>query len=229
MSMYAVFCVARDIPPVRSAVLAAHDDQLDPELIALPDPPRPHRTLTLVVLVLAAAAAMAMTFVLRQDITYALTSRTPAELGDLRSADARELQLRDNRLVRAEAILGPEGGIRYERLLSSDTFHAVPVAGRPDIWVVLRVPARGESARWEPPRQFAGRLVRFDSAGPRQRGLASTIERATHEPSAAAAWLLLDGETPADERWALVLAMALLGFAAWHIAATARMIRKVPV
>jgi hypothetical protein len=209
--------------------LARFEEEPDPELVALPAPPRQHRTLTLAILVLAAAAALAMLFALRHDITYALVSRTPADLGDLRVAEARELEAHDNRLVRAEASLGAAGGIRYERLLSAATFRAVPVAGRPDLWVELRVPAGDESGRWEPPRQFAGRLVRFERAGPRRRGLASAIEHATHERPTSGAWLLVDGENPADAGWALVLATAFLGFAVWHITAAARMIRKVPV
>jgi hypothetical protein len=227
--MYAVLGVSREIPSVPSPLELARFDEPDPDLVALPDPPRQHRTLALAIFALAAVAALAMVFVLRHDITYALTSSTPADLGDLRGAEARELEAHENRLVRAEGALGAAGGIRYERLLLADTFRAVPVAGRPDIWVELRVPSGEESGRWEPPRQFAGRLVRFDRTGPRRRGLASAIEHATHERVATGAWLLVDGERPADAKWALVLALAFLGFAVWHVTATARMLRKVPV
>jgi hypothetical protein len=228
MSMYAVLGVSRELPSGPSSLhLAGFEEQLDPELVSLPDPPRAHRTLTLVTLALAALAAVAMIFALRHDISYALASRTPVNLGDLRSVDTRELDMHENRFVRAEAPLGAAGGIRYERLLAADTFRAVPVAGRTDVWIELRVPAGEESGRWEPPRQFAGRLVHFENAGPRLRGLASAIEHANHEVVAGGAWLLVDGENPANLRWAMVLALALLAFAVWHITATARMLRKV--
>jgi hypothetical protein len=230
MSMYAVLGVSRDIPSLPSSMqLAGYEEQFDPELVALPDPPRPHRTLTLFTLALAGAAAVAMILALRHDITYALGSRTPGNLGDLRIADARELAAHENRFVRAEAALGAAGGIRYERLLSAGTFRAVPVVGRTDLWIELRVPAGEETGRWEPPRQFAGRLARFESAGPRLHGLARAVERANHEGVASGAWLLVDGEKPADLKWVLVLAMALLGFAVWHVVATVRMLRRVRV
>jgi hypothetical protein len=229
MSMYAVLSVSREIPSASTPMrLAGFEEQIDPELVALPNPPRRRRALMLVVLLLAAMAALAMIFAIRHDIRYALANRTPADLGDLRTADARELQTYENRLVRAEATLTLASGIRYERLLSTGTFHTIPVAGRQDIWVEVRIPPGEEASRPEAPRQVVGRLVRLDGAGPRRGGLASAIEHATHERIATAAWLLIDGENPSDARWALLLALAFLGFAIWHIAATARMIRKVP-
>lgn len=231
MSMYAVLGVSRDIPSVPSPMHLARaelEDQLDPELVALPSPPRQQRALTVLVLALAAAAALTMIFALRYDVAYCLAQTSPANVGDLRMPSAGVLASHENHLVHAEALLGAAGGIRYERLLSADTFRSVPVAGRRDIWVEVRVPAGQESGRWEPPRSFTGRLVRFDAGGPRHRGLASAIERTTHERLPSGAWLLVDGEDPAHARWALILAATFLGFAAWHLAAIARMLRKLP-
>ncbi len=206
------------------------DGELDPELLALPDPPRRERTRSVVVLALAAAAALAMVFALRHDVAYALARPAPADLGDLgdlRTATPAVLSAHENRPVRAEAMLGAAGAIRYERLLSDDTFRVVPVAGRRDVWVEVRVPAGQESGRWEPPRAFSGRLVRFDDAGPRHRGLAKAIEQTTHERVAAGAWLLVDGDDPAGARWALVFAATFLVFAGWHAVTIARMLRRV--
>jgi hypothetical protein len=201
-------------------------DELDPELVALPAPPRRERTLTLVVLGVAAVTALAMVFALRYDVAYALTRSVPSSVGDLRVASSAMLAPYENRPVRAEAMLGVAGGIRYERLLSEETFRTVPVAGRRDIWVEVRVPAGQESGRWEPPRSFTGRLVHFDAAGPRHSGLANAIERTTHERMLSGAWLLVDGEEPADARRVLVLAATFLGFAAWLVTAIARLLRK---
>jgi hypothetical protein len=160
-------------------------------------------------------------------VAYAFVRAGPASLGDLRSAGITVLEANENRPVVAEAFLGAAGGIRYERLLSDDTFRAVPVAGRRDVWVEVRVPAGQESDRWEPPRALSGRLVRFASAGPRHRGLASAIEQTAHERVPDGAWLLVDGEDPAQTRWAVVLATAFLAFAAWHAATIVRMLRRV--
>jgi hypothetical protein len=195
--------------------------------VALPGPPRRQRTFTIAILSLACVLALQMAIALRHDVAYAVTSGSAATLGDLRTVSADALAANENRPVRAEALLGAAGGIRYERALSDDTFRALPVAGRRDVWVDVRVPAGKESGRWEPPRSLGGRLVRFDSAGPRHRGLASAIEQATHESVARGAFLLVDGEDPARARWSVVLAVMFFGFAVWNAVGIVRLVRKV--
>ncbi len=204
-------------------------EELDPELLALPDPPRRERTLTVVVLAVAAVLSLAMVFGLRHDVAYALRGggSTAADLGDLHDATEATLAGLDNRYVRAESLLGAAGGIRYERPFVDDTFRTLPVAGRRDVWVDVRVPAGQETGRWEPPRSFTGRLVRFGGAGPRHRGLASAIERASSTEVPAGAWLLVDGEAPEKARWTILLAAMFLGCAAWNMIAITRIVRKV--
>lgn len=221
--------LSREVPSVPSALELAPDskDELDPELLALPAPPRRERTLTVVVLALAAALSLAMVFALRRDVAYAFASSTPAGLGELRIASAETLAANENRMVGAEGMLGAAGGIRYERPFLDDTFRTLAVAGREDVWVDVRVPAGQESGRWEPPRAFTGRLVRFGAAGPRHRGLATAIERTTGRTVPPGAWLLVDGEAPESARWTALLAAMFLGFAAWNAVAIARILRKI--
>jgi len=208
------------MPSVPSALelAASLDDELDPELLALPDPPRRERTLTVVVLALAAALSLAMVFALRGDVAYALADRTPAGIGELRTTSSETLAGNENRLVHAEGMLGAAGGIRYERPFVDD---------RDDLWVDVRVPSGLESGRWEPPRGFTGRLVRFGGAGPRHRGLASAIGRTTGSGVPPRAWLIIDGEDPESARWTLLLAILFLGFAVWNGMAIARIVRTV--
>jgi hypothetical protein len=222
--------VSREVPSVPSPLElggSQRPDEFDPELLSLPDPPRRERTLTVVVLAVAAALSLAMVFALRRDVGYALASSTPAGVGDLRTASEATLAAGENRLVHAEAMLGAAGGIRYERPFVDDTFRTLPVPGKDDVWVDVRVPAGQESGRWEPPRTFTGRLVRFESAGPRHRGLAGAIGRTTGSRVPAGAWLLVDGEDPGSARWTILLAAMFLGFAAWNVIAIARIVRKV--
>jgi hypothetical protein len=210
------------------------NDEPDPELLSLPDPPRKERTLTVVVLALAAAAALAMVFALRRDVAYAMAGgaaaggATHGDLGDLGTVNEGTLAANENRLVRADGLLGAAGGIRYERPFVEDTFRTVPVAGRADVWVDVRVPAGQESGRWEPPRSFVGRLVKIRAAGPRHRGLAGAIEETTKSRVPPGAWLLVDGEEPAGSRWTVVLAAMFLGFAVWNAGAIRRIVRRVP-
>ncbi len=228
VSRYAASSVPQ-APQVPSLELRGPEssEELDPELLALPDPPRRERTLTVVVLAVAALLSLAMVFALRHDVSYALAGSTAVDVGDLHAATDATLASRENRFVRAEALLGAAGGIRYERPFVEDTFRTLPVAGRRDLWVDVRVPAGQETGRWEPPRSFTGRLVRFDGSGPRHRGLASAIQRASSTEVPAGSWLLVDGEAPDKARWTVLLAVMFLGFAAWNLVAIARIVRKV--
>jgi hypothetical protein len=202
---------------------------VDPELLALPDPPRTSRTLTVLLLALATAASLAMAGALRRDVAYAFGADSPVNVGDLGTASDDALAASEGALVRADGTLGAAGGIRYERPFVADTFRMLPVLGRAGhtMWVEVRVPAGQESGRWEPPHAFIGRLVRFDAAGPRHRGLRGAIEDVTHEAVPAGAWLLVDGEDPAHARWSIVLTVLFLGFAAWNVASIARILRRV--
>jgi|HubBroStandDraft_6_1064221.scaffolds.fasta_scaffold99582_1 hypothetical protein len=230
MSRYPVTALPRGtthLPTALELAASEREDEIDPELLSLPNPPRGGRTLAVLILGIAAIAAVGMAFVLRHDVVYALANASPATVGDLRTATGAGLQSHENHYVRAEGMLGVAGGIRYERPFVDDTFRTLPVAGRTDVWVDVRVPEGQESGRWEPSRSFTGRLVRFDSAGPRHRALAAAIERATHVPVPAGAWLLVDGEAPESMRWVIVLAGMFLGFAVWNGASIARLVRRV--
>jgi hypothetical protein len=226
-----VTAVPRGTTPLQSSALELaareREDEIDPELVSLPNPPRRGRTVAVLILGVAAVAAIGMAVVLRHDVLYALASTSPVTVGDLRIATDATLESNENHLVRAEGMLGAAGGIRYERPFVDDTFRTLPVAGRANVWVDLRVPEGQESGRWEPPHSFTGRLVRFDAAGPRHRALAAAIERAARVPVPGGAWLVVDGEAPESMRWAIVLAGLFLGFAVWNGSAIARLLRKV--
>jgi hypothetical protein len=200
-------------------------DDVDPELLALPSPPRKERTLTLLLLALTAIASLAMAAALRADAAYAFRSSIPIDLGDLREASPASLT--DDRFVSAHAMLGAAGAIRFERPFEGDTYRLSPVAGRGDVWVEVRVPAGTENGRYVPPSQFRGHLTRFRAGGLRNRGLAAAVESATGQSVPTPAWLLVDGETPNDATWAVGLVALFVGFALWNLAAIARIVRRV--
>jgi hypothetical protein len=212
-------------PPMVGERGVSRDDEVDPELLGLPDPPKKERTMTLVLLAVTALAALAMVFALRRDAAYAFASTRAAELGDLRSAAAGAFA--DNLFVEGFGMLGAAGAIRYERPFEEDSYRLSPVAGRSDLWVEVRVPAGQENARYVPPTHFDGRLVRLDRAGPRHRGLAKAALDATGQEVPANAWLLVDDEAPSNARWAVALVALFLAFAVWNLAAIARLVRRV--
>lgn len=204
------------------------DDAIDPELLDLPDPPKRERSFTVGTLIFTAVASLAMVGALRGDAGYAFGAARPVELGDLGSAPAAAFV--ENGFVSGSAMLGGAHAIRYERPLVSDSFRLMPVMGRlgsEALWVEVRVPAGAENIRYVPPSQFTGRLVKFESAGPKHRGLASAVHAATGQKVPDASWLLVEGEAPTGARWAIMLIAMFLGFAAWNLAVVAKLLRKV--
>jgi hypothetical protein len=200
-------------------------DALDPELASLPSPPRRERAATIALLAATALASAFMVLTLARDAAYAFASPTVADLGELRTAGAELFAA--NAYVRGTAMLGAAGAIRFERPAESDSFRLAPVAGRPDVWVELRVPEGVAPDRFVPPTSFAGRLVRFDAAGPRHRGLASAVQSLTGQSVPPGAWLIVDGESPGAARWAVALVAVFAVFAAWNALAIARIVRRV--
>ncbi len=206
-------------------VSASREEELDPELLALPDPPRQQRTLTLVLLAATALASLAMVYSLRRDVAYAFASSVALELGELGQVSFGPLE--GNKLVRGRAMLGAAGAIRYERPFESPSYRLAPVAGHPNIWVEVQVPEGAESGRFIPPQQFVGRLVPFVKAGPKHRGLARAINGATGQVVPEGAWLLADGERPSDARWAVALVVLFALFAGWNLVTMVKLVRKV--
>ncbi len=212
-----------DMP--RPRVGAGDRAEVDPELLSLPDPPRVQRNTTVAVLAITALASLAMCSGLARDAAYALASTRTAELGDLNHAPSSAFA--ENVLARGEGLVGAAGGIRYQRPFESDSYRLMPLAGRSDVWVELRVPSGQESGRYVPPSSFEGRLVRFERAGLRHRGLGEVASGTGGATVSGAAWLLVDGETPERSRWAVTLVVLFLGFAFWNVLGIARLLRRV--
>ena len=182
----------------------------------------------MLLLAVTALASAAMVLLLARDAAYAFATTdggAAAPLGELRTVPAERLA--SNSYVQGEGMLGGASAIRFRRTFESDSFRLAPVAGRPDVWVELRVPEGADPERFVPPTRFAGRLVSFDSAGPRHRGLARSVHELTGQPVPPGAWLLVDGEAPGQARWALVLVALFAGFAVWNAVTIARLVKRV--
>jgi hypothetical protein len=200
-------------------------EEIDPELLQLPDPPRKERRATLALLAVTAMASLAMVVSLRRDAAYAFASSNSTDLGDLRVTDTNAFV--PNGYVEGHGMLAAAGALRYERPFESDSYRIAPVAGQANIWVEVRVPTGEEGARYVPKTAFSGRMIPFRDVGPRHRGLRSAITAQTGEAVPGDAWLVIDDQPPASSRWAVML-VALFGiFAAWNLGAMWKLTRKV--
>jgi hypothetical protein len=201
------------------------EDDVDPELLALPPPAKGQRQATVLLLLIVALTASAMAFALRGEALYAFAPAREVDLGELYALDTAKLP--ENRYVRAHGTLGGALAVRFERPFEADTYRVSPVMGRRDLWVEIRVPSGEEGARYVPPTSFTGRIVRWSDSGLRHRGLAGAVGSITHETIPEGAWLLVDGEAPSSARWTLGLALMFATFAVWCLVTTGRLLRRV--
>jgi len=199
--------------------------EVDPELVALPAPPRRERTLAAVLMLVTAAASVAMCWALRGEVGYAFRRAVPASIGEL--ADWKPGASDSGTYVEARGLLGTTGAIRYSRPLEGDSFRLQPVAGNPGLWVEIRVPEGMEGPRFIPPTNFAGRLSSMRDAGLRHGGLARSVHTQTSVVIPPDAWILVDGASPRASRWAVALFGLFAFFTLWNVVSTIRILRPV--
>jgi hypothetical protein len=201
-------------------------EQPDADLEALPPPRRPWRRLTLVVMSATLLASLGLAAALRGELLFSLSAKPPHGLGELSrfapsAGDA-------NTWVQGEGELEAQGAIAYRRPLESDSYRLSRVSGTQKLWVQVRVPRDDDDPdhkRFVPPTSFVGRLVPASQGGVRLSQLGSAIAEAGRPPLPSDAWLLIDGEAPANTRWTLGLGALLVGFAAFNLIGLRRLLR----
>lgn len=198
----------------------------DPELLALPAPPKRERLLTVALMAITAIAAGLLAWSLRSEARYAIASSAPKDLGDLVGFDAGSAQP-NTYVTGSSKLLGTKGAIKYGRPAESDSFRLAPVAGNDKLWVEIRVPEGFEGPRFIPPTTFAGRLVPFSEAGLRHSGLPETVRQKGGGNVPADAWILIDGSSPRASRWALALVVVFAAFALWNVVGVVRLLARV--
>lgn len=220
--MSAIDDLRNDDTPHKSA------DGPDPELIELPRPRRPFRRLALATLASTVLVAASLICGLYGDLRYTLSGRPVAELGELSALNLAAGQR--NTWVRGDGEVEPIGGIRYERPLESDSFRLARLRGHSSLWVQIRVPRGYENEYFVAPTTFSGRLVPIHSLGLRYSTLAAAPEDAGWESGhlPASAWVLIDGETPANIRWVVGLVGLFGSFALFSLWALYSLLRPAP-
>jgi hypothetical protein len=197
----------------------------DPELEQLPRPRHPWRKTTIGSLLFCFVLSVTLLVGLLGDITFSLRRGPPQELGNL--AGLRPEQPPLNRWVKAEGELADHGGIKYQRPFESDSFRLVPIAGNPNVWVQVRVPAGFEDDHFVPPTGFVGRLLSTNHLGIRYSALSEAVVDAGWPKGQLpnGALILVDGESPAAIRWVIALVTVLLAFAGFSLWAATSVLR----
>jgi len=204
----------------------ANEPPADRELLALPPPRRPWRRATLATLGLGALLSVSLAFLLLPDARYSLHAGGAKDIGEL--AHARLGPDLENAWVRAGGQLSATQAVRFRRPLERDSYRLARSEDNPNVWVQIRVPEGEEDPRFVPPDSFVGRLLPLSAAGLRQGGLADAVDRAGLGPLRENSWLLLDGESPAADRWVLGLLVLLAGFTTFNVVGLVRLSSSIP-
>jgi hypothetical protein len=198
----------------------------DADLEALPAPRRPWRRLTLLVMGVTLLASAALAASLRGELVFSVTAGSPRAVGELSGFQPQPSDA--NTWVHGAGELEARGAIAYRRPLESDSYRLSRVSGSENLFVQVRVPRDDDDPahkRFVPPSSFVGRLVPASQGGLRLSQLGHAIDEAGRPPLPPDAWLLIDGEAPATTRWAVGVAMLLLGFVAFNLVGLRRLLR----
>lgn len=175
---------------------------IDPELLALPAPPRARRRLSLALLAAVIAAAGALLLQLRIDLVYAFATERAAEIGDAATLPLADLIPNSYVRVRGTPMLSRM--VRYERALSGEAFAVFPLAGQRQIFVQVPLAALQDPARTAQ-GEFRGRLLTFGQLGGRLRPVRNYLARVMDLPVTAESFVILAEEPPSAYGWALAL------------------------
>jgi hypothetical protein len=174
-------------------------DAVDPELLALPAPPKGRRIATLALMALVVVAAMGLSLSVRHDLAYFFSNQETVDLGDVRSVDAAQLE--PNSQVRVRGTPMMSRAVRYHRVLTGSRYVVFPLAGQRTIYVQVE-DHDGSVGRAE----FSGRLVTFSQMGGRMGAVREYLGNEMDLPVSGESFLLLADESPGSYGWALLLA-----------------------
>jgi hypothetical protein len=189
---------------------AAPADEVDPELIALPAPPKGKRLVAMTVMALTVAASGLLLASLGSDVGYFFASSDSRDLGDATAVSSATLE--PNTYVRIRGTPMASGMVRYHRLFGGD-YVVFPLAGQEQRTIYVQLPVSGPRAERElMRREYDGRLVTFGALGGRFRSVRTHLDEQLQMPVSADTFLLLADEPPGSYGWSLGLALLCVLF-----------------
>lgn len=200
-------------------------EAIDPELLALPAPPRGRRIVAAASMALAVTASLALLGTLRADLAYFFSDAAVVELGEATALDVRALE--PGSFVRISGTPMASATVHYQSLVGGTTYAVFPLAGQRDVFVRVEAESADAEAR-AARRDFAGRLTTFGALGGRIAAVRGALRDRLGLPVTSETYLLLADEAPGDDVGVVALAalcLAFLGLNAWL---AARWFRRAP-
>jgi hypothetical protein len=209
-----------------SGALPAGAAEPDPELLALPAPPRGQRILAMTLMAAVVGLALGLTSSVRPDISYALQSGPALALGDVRDIDPATLI--SNRFVRVRGTPMLSGMVRFEAGVFGGEHVVFPLSGQRNVFVQVDADALTD-ARAGSRAEFAGRLITFGELGGRFSSVREYLARSMGMPVTGATFLLVADDPPATHAWSLFFAAFCLSVVALNAWLFSRWFRPLPL
>lgn len=197
---------------------------IDPELAALPAPPRARRLATLVLMALVAAGALGLLASLGDDLGYLLSRSPAADLGEAVQVDPASLTANSYVRVRGTPMLSH--ALRYSRMWNDGEYAVFPLAGQRHVFVRVAAPDL-ERFRMSPRREFAGRLVTFGQLGSEFSAVREAFAQRMGPEVSSETFLVLADEPPGRYGWVILVALVCLLFVAVDVALMVRWFRPI--
>jgi hypothetical protein len=201
---------APPLAPVRSL-----ETEVDPELLALPAPPRGQRLVAMVLMAAVVGLALGLMSSVRSDLSYALKPDRAEFLGDAVQLDPATLP--SNAYVRVRGTPMLSGMVRFETGLWGKKQVVFPLAGQRHVFVQVSA-ATLEDPRSAARTEFAGRMITLGELGGRFRVVREYLAQHMGLPVTAQTFLIIADDPPRTHVWALMFAgfcLAVVVLNAW--------------
>ncbi len=201
-------------------------DVADPELLALPAPPRGRRFLAMTLMAAVVVGSGALIAQIRSDVAYFFAPDIAVDLGQARERDPRDMPTNVFVRVRGTPMLSKM--VSYTVPLTGTEQAVFPLLGQRHLFVQvpladLRDPDRGTRG------EFFGRLVTFSALRGRMDSVQQHLHDAMALPVTSESFVLIADEAPENYLWAPLLSAVCVAFILFTVWMMLRWFRPLPV
>jgi hypothetical protein len=199
-------------------------EAIDPELLALPAPPKGRRLLAMTLMAAVVGLSLGLGASVRTDLAYTLQPDRAAALGDAGQLDP--IKLVSNSFARVSGTPMLSGMVRFKTGMFGTERVIFPLAGQRNLFVQVDAASLADprtSARTE----FAGRLLTFSDLGARFRVIREYLTRSMAMPVSGDTYLLVADDPPATHAWSVLFAVFCAGIVAFNVWLFSRWFRPI--